>query len=331
MAFLDNLEDLHGKDAFGYCTNFMIFGEGIDFEPARVDIADMGESAVIVGDDKIVKVHSRPQPRPRVRLCRQAGGSGADQDRQHAGPDLEVDGGAGDFSETPRRRSYRFWSRCDSGGGAGTWTGDALRWMGAAGWSRRPDRQSEHPEILESVERVGAPDVILLPNNPNVILSALQAASMSAKRVSVIPTRSVPQGLAALEAYNGDSDLESNIARMTDSVAAVRTIELTRAVRDATINDIAVAEGEWIVLLDDRLVASGPDEDDVIRKALAGIDIASAELVTVFLGAGATEDAAAALEATLFDLNTDLDIQAPGRRAGPLSLPPGVQSRSRTG
>jgi dihydroxyacetone kinase-like predicted kinase len=182
--------------------------------------------------------------------------------------------------------------------------------MGAAGIVR--GGQTDNPstqEILEAIERVGAPDVIVLPNNPNVILSALQAASMSAKRVSVIPTRSVPQGLAALEAYNGDSDLESNIARMTDSVVGVRTIELTRAVRDATINDIAVAEGEWIVLLDDRLVASGPAEDDVIKKALAGIDIASAELVTVFLGAGATEDDATALEATLLDLNPDLEIQ----------------------
>jgi uncharacterized protein len=182
--------------------------------------------------------------------------------------------------------------------------------MGAAGIVR--GGQTDNPstqEILESIERVGAAAVIVLPNNPNVILSALQAASMSAKRVSVIPTRSVPQGLAALEAFNGDDDLDGNIVRMTDSVATVRTIELTRAVRDATINGIAVSEGEWIVLLDDRLVASGPEEGDVIRRALAGIDTASAELVTVFLGAGATEDDAGSLEAMLLELNPDLEIQ----------------------
>jgi dihydroxyacetone kinase-like predicted kinase len=172
--------------------------------------------------------------------------------------------------------------------------------------------QTDNPstqEILESIERVAAADVIVLPNNPNVILSALQAARMSAKHVRVIPTRSVPQGLAALETFNSDVDLEGNISRMTDSVAEVRTIELTRAVRDATINDVAVAAGEWIVLLDDRLVASGADEVDVIRRALVGIDIASAELVTVFLGEGVGEDDAGSLEATLLDLNPDLEIQ----------------------
>ena len=182
--------------------------------------------------------------------------------------------------------------------------------MGAAGIVR--GGQTDNPstqEILEAIERVRAADVIVLPNNPNVILSALQAASMSAKHISVIPTRSVPQGLAALEAFNGDDDLAGNTARMTDSVAAVRTIELTRAVRDATISDIAVSEGEWIVLLDDRLVASGANEDAVIRQALAGIDLASAELATVFLGAGIGEDDADPLEATLLELNPDLEVQ----------------------
>ncbi len=312
MAFLDNLEELHGEDAFGYCTNFMIFGDAIDFESVRTDIAAMGESAVIVGDDKIVKVHIHVL-NPGIVLDYAVKLGELEQ--------IKIDNMQGQTSRlTAEREMVREMAppaeAVDVGPVAilavapGAGLAEALRSMGAAGIVR--GGQTDNPstqEILESIERVGAADVIVLPNNPNVILSALQAASMSAKRVSVIPTRSVPQGLAALEAFNGDDDLDGNIARMTDSVATVRTIELTRAVRDATISDIAVAEGEWIVLVDDRLVASGADEDDVIRRALAEIDLASAELVTVFLGAGSGEDNAGQLEATLLDLNPDLEIQ----------------------
>ena len=129
-------------------------------------------------------------------------------------------------------------------------------------------------EILAAIDASPAPAVIVLPNNSNVILSAEQAAEHASKPVTVVRSRSVPAGLAAISTYVPSLSPAENEARMLDALARATTGEITRASRDAAIDGVAVRDGDWLGLVDDRAVVSGPDfhavAEDVVERALAG-------------------------------------------------------------
>jgi hypothetical protein len=141
---------------------------------------------------------------------------------------------------------------------------------------------------LAAVSQIRADDVLILPNNGNVIMAAQQAARLSGKRVEVISTKTVPQGIAALLAYDDRADLETNARRMVEAAQQVRTIEITRSVRPVSINGLIVQAGDLIGLLDTELVSSGPANDQIVAEILAGIDIDRYELCTIYFGAASS-------------------------------------------
>lgn len=122
---------------------------------------------------------------------------------------------------------------------------------------------------------------------------------MATKQVHVVPTKSIPQGIAALSAFTFTADLDTNAAEMTDVASSVRTGEVTRAVRDATIGGVAVKAGEVIGLLDDVLTVSGDDSTTVTLDLLDRMDAEHAELVTLYIGADVTETTAESLSARI--------------------------------
>ncbi|MFN8539982.1 MAG: hypothetical protein U0232_21195, partial [Thermomicrobiales bacterium] len=144
-------------------------------------------------------------------------------------------------------------------------------------------------ELLRAVEALPGNEVILLPNNGNVILTAQQVIDLTSKRVAVVPTRSVPQGIAALSALNFDADLDENVAEMTEASRGIRSAEVTRAVRSATIDGVTVADGQVIGLVDGKLVCAGESVEAILRDLLARTAAASAELITLYRGEGVDE------------------------------------------
>jgi DAK2 domain fusion protein YloV len=303
MAFLDRVGELHGEDAFGYCTNFMVFGERIDFEAARAELAAMGESAVIVGNDRIVKVHIHVL-NPGKILDYALGLGELSQikiDNMNAQTRALSEGrSAATAAPTPALAPQPIGRQAVVAVAAGDGLAAALRSMGAAavvhgGQTSNPSTQ----ELLDAVEAAPGDEVILLPNNPNILLAAGQVASLTEKRLRVVPSRSVPQGLAALEAFSAEADLAENAARMEATLDLVTTIELTRAIRDATIGGVSATAGQVIAVRDNDLVAAGNDEADALQAALAPMNLADAELVAIFLGQDATEADTTPLEAVL--------------------------------
>ena len=151
-------------------------------------------------------------------------------------------------------------------------------------------------DIRAAIEATGARDVIVLPNNKNVILAAqLAAKNMPGSqpvRVRVIPTRSIPQGVAALVALNAETPLDDNAASMADAIADVRTGEVTLAARATQIHGKTIAEGQPIGLVDGDLVVAEAKVADAVRRCVAiMIEGHDAPLVTLYAGEG--EDAAA--------------------------------------
>lgn len=290
MAFLDRVEEFHGEDAYGYCTNFMIFGADIPFDRVRAEIAAMGDSAVIVGDDTTVKVHIHTEnPGQLLQYAISWGELGQIKIDNMSSQVRTLMDGRASAAAAPE-------SAWTSGPGllavaAGEGIASILRSMGVSGIIE--GGQTMNPSIeqlLSAVERHPAAEVLLLPNNPNILLAANHVPELASKPVRIVPAKSIPQAIAALSTFDPDADLDTNAEEMSALVDSVRTAEVTRASKDASINGLHVTKGQFIGLVDDRMVAAGDDEIRVACETLDAAGAANCELITVFTGDGLRPD-----------------------------------------
>jgi dihydroxyacetone kinase-like predicted kinase len=169
-------------------------------------------------------------------------------------------------------------------------------------------------DLVEAIERLPQAEVLILPNNSNILMAARQAQEIVEKKVEVVPSRTVPQGIAALLSLNYEQPFAWNVQAMTNALSNVRTIEITTAVRDATVDDTAVQAGQTIGLLDDKLVAAGDDQDAVIDQVIERVGMDDYEIVTIYLGEGVDEERGALLAERIQERYDHLDTVdvAPG-------------------
>jgi DAK2 domain fusion protein YloV len=309
MDFLDRIDELHGEDAFGYCTNFMVFGQDIDFERARSDLAEMGQSAVIVGDETVIKVHIHTlNPGKVLDYAIQYGDLGQIKiDNMSSQTETLTNQRA---QATPRTADERYGKQAVLAVAAGDGIAEALRALGATeivsgGQTMNPSVE----ELLEAVERAPTSEVILLPNNSNIILAAQQVPEISTKHVLVVPTRSIPQGLVALTAFNSEGSIETNVEAMSESLGDVQTVEISRADKDASVDGVKVLRGQVIGLLDERLVAGGDDMTSVTIDTLDMANLNRAELITIFFGQDATRADAEMIEKLVLQEHPKLTVE----------------------
>jgi hypothetical protein len=150
---------------------------------------------------------------------------------------------------------------------------------------------------------------LVLPNNRNVILTARQARQLSKKRVMVVPTKTIPQGIGAMLAFNYQADIEVNAERMARAAGEIQTVEVTRAVRSTQMNGIGVNEGDVIGLLDDRLVAAGRDYTGVVLNVLRQAATDDHEVTTIYFGQDATAQEAHALAEQIVQVYPNLEVE----------------------
>ena len=164
-------------------------------------------------------------------------------------------------------------------------------------------------ELLETVQRVNADQVIVLPNNKNIIPVAEQLDGLTEKTVIVVPTRSMPEALAALVAYDADSPAAENALEMTDAAASVVSGEVTRAVRDSSSSVGTITEGDWLGLVrGDGIVAVAPSVEEAAMALLDAIVGESAELVTVITGSDADDAVTKQVVGWLGDHRGDIHV-----------------------
>jgi dihydroxyacetone kinase-like predicted kinase len=150
-------------------------------------------------------------------------------------------------------------------------------------------------QILEAITAANAENVIVLPNNPNVRLAAENAASESTKDVRVVPTATVPEGIAAAFAFDPAAEVDANEASIQEALAPLVAAEVTVASRDATVDGVAVREGQYLAIVDGRAFATGDDVWEVLDVVLAHFASEGLALVSIFRGDDAPdEDALAA-------------------------------------
>ena len=268
------------EEPYGYCTNFLLEGQKLDPDRIRKKMEDKGQSIVVVGDETTVRVHIHTyDPGSVIRYATSLGTlhqlQVQNMDDQHVG-----------FVEMQRGKlpaSDIAVVAVASGNGVR----EVLRSLGAAavvsgGQTMNPSVQ----EILQAVESVPSQKVVLLPNNKNIIPTASQVQPLTSKEVAVVPTRTFPQGVAALIAFNYEDSLKQNAQAMEEAIATVKTVEVTNAVRDTRMKGLKVSKGQAIAIVDDEeLVAAGDSMAEVVFEALDKAGVESAEVVTMYYGA----------------------------------------------
>ena len=154
-------------------------------------------------------------------------------------------------------------------------------------------------EIITAIKELGAQNTIILPNNPNVILTAKQVISQLGSTVKVIETTTIPSGVSAALNYDAAVDMEANIQTMSTSFIQVKSGSITRSVRDIVIDGIECATGDIIGLLDDKIIVAGKTEYLSLKNILDEADIKEGDLVTLYWGADASRDAASEIQRSL--------------------------------
>jgi DAK2 domain fusion protein YloV len=282
-----------GPDGYGYDVQFLIKGESLDVDEIRQAIDAMGDSTLVVGDSRFVKVHVHVHdPGVPISYGSALGVLGdvivENMDEQHQDFIKEAP-----VPRVPIEDITDIAVVCVVPGEGLT---RIFKSMGVSdivpgGQTMNPSTQ----ELLAAIERAGADKVLVLPNNGNIILAARQASEMSSKQVVVVPTKTIPEGISAMLAFNYQADLQGNAERMERNAAEIQTIEITHAVRSTLVNGVQVSDGDVIGLLNDQLVADGEDDTAVILEVFDKASAGDYEVVTVYFGQDITQQDAAAL------------------------------------
>ncbi len=310
LAAAMDLQSLHldHEEGYGYDIQFIIHGDGLQVEEIRAKIASLGDCALVVGDSRAVKVHVH-SPEPGTPL--NYGASLGSLSR------VIVENMQEQYQEFILSKAQRPSPPPTPPSGIGTVIvapGPGLmsvfESLGASavvsgGQTMNPSTE----ELLQAVEAVPSQDVIVLPNNKNILLAAEQTKELSEKHVQVVPTITIPQGISALLALNYQADLETNARIMTEAAEIIKTIEITTAVRSVQINGIQVHEGEVIGLIDGKLKVKGEESGEVIRQALVAMDAQDYEIITIYFGETVTEEQARAMADEISDLYPDQEIE----------------------
>lgn len=296
-----HLEQIQSKDGWGYDIQFHIRGKNLDVDSIRESISALGESALIVGDETLVKVHVHaPNPGEIVKYGAEQGALVniiiENMQEQYvdfvAGHTADDRVGAENLGTILPHENLRVPAATEAHSGIATVAvapGAGLRMIFesigvSAMVNGGPTMNPSAQDLLDAIARVASNDVILLPNDKNIILAANQAKEMTLKHVYVIPTRTVPQGLAALLAFNFQADLETNLKIMTTASQRLRTVEITQAVRSAHISTLHVIEGQPIALLDGELIRAEDDMRALLLKALHDAGAEENEIITLYSG-----------------------------------------------
>jgi DAK2 domain fusion protein YloV len=305
------------EEEYGYEVVFLLRGEHLDVEGIRQAIIEMGGvSTVVAGDERLLKVHTHTQWPGKILDYGVSLGSLLDINIENL---------------QEQSLAYAAESRAEQAAEAVAPASEhatpvtpiaTVAVVSGAGFERVyrglgvsaivPGGQTMNPsieELLAAVNGVEAEQVIILPNNSNVILSARQIPELTGRAVEVIPTETLPQGIAALMSFNYSADLATNARSMSAAAQRIQTAEITTAVRAVQIDGLRVREGDIIGLINGNLAVAGSSLDQVIDDLLQRMHVERYEVITIYYGEGTTEAHAQEVAARMKRRHSHLEIE----------------------
>lgn len=311
---------LEEKDIkFGYCTEFIVMTkEEISMEEEQKFkdfLMGIGDSIVVVADEDIIKVHVHTNhPGKAIEKGLTYGeltNMKIDNMREEHRERLNLTQAEAQVDDQPvkpeePKKDYGFVAVS-----IGQGMNDIFRELGVdylieGGQTMNPSTE----DMLNAIEQVNAETVFILPNNKNIILAATQAQSLvEDKNVVIIPTTTVPQGISAIIGFDPEADVESNEESMKDIIECVKTGEVTYAVRDTSINGIAIKIDDIMGIDDDGIKKVGQDIEKVTLGLLEEMVDEDSELISIYYGADTTKEQAEALLEKVEETYGDCDVQ----------------------
>jgi DAK2 domain fusion protein YloV len=272
---------------WGYCTQFMIQGENLDIEQVREDLAKTAESLVIIGDDRFIKVHVHVED-PGMALTYGVSLGELAQIKIDNMSLQNQDWASGHQERNAPKSGVALVAVAPGDGLAQLFRETANASVVSGGQTMNPSVA----QLINAAEASGGENVILLPNNKNVAITANQATDRENETqiLHVIPTTTVSQGIAAALAFNPEATAEQNLAAMNDAVSAVVSIEVTQAIRDTTVEGTPVAEGDYMGLVEGKLTVLEASAESALLAALAGAALTDDHIVTIYWGLDTDEE-----------------------------------------
>jgi len=292
---------------FKYCTELFVRSANAlqDAEEIKAYLQDLGDSMLVVAAGEMIKIHVHTNDPGKV---------------------LSFCGALGDLSDMKienmkLQNAQIIQSKVQNepmkpiaviavsvGEGLNTiFTSMGVDYVVSGGQTMNPSTE----DFLEAIDEVNAEEIVILPNNKNIIMTAEQAAKVCEKsKVYVVPSRSIPQGITAMMAYNMEESGAYNADEMKNALQYVRSVEVTYAVRDTSIDDKEIREGQIMGIVDGKIAAVHEDVNTLIENTLDIMDIVDDELVTLYYGEGITEEMANELVAVLEEKYPQIEFES---------------------
>lgn len=304
---------------FGYCTEIMVrFQEDklkdtpFNEDAFRNELSELGDSLLVVADEELLKVHVHVETPGEVITKGQRFGElvavKIENMRQQHSTILEEEHGANQQGIQQAEKPKAPFAIVTVAMGEGV--SELFRSLGAAhviegGQTMNPSTE----DIVKAIESAHAEHVFIFPNNSNIIMAAEQAASVAPCGVSVIPTKTVPQGLAAAIAFNPEADVEMNEHAMKAAAATVKSGQVTYAVRDTSIDGVEIKKDEHMAIAEKKIVSSSPSSLEAAKRLVDALIDAGDEIVTILTGEGSSASDVEALTSYIESVNDEIEIE----------------------
>lgn len=298
---------------FGYCTEIMVRleddKEPFDEEQFRNELNPLGDSLLVISDEEIAKVHIHSEQPGAVLAMGQKYGSlmkiKVDNMREQHSAIVGEDYKASTPVKKVEKHPYAIVTIAMGEGVA-----ELLRSIGASyviegGQTMNPSTE----DIVKAVKAIGAEKVLILPNNKNIVMAAEQAVELLDIEAAVVPTKTIPQGMAAILSFNPEEAVKTNQAAMTEAFAHVKTGQVTFAVRDTSIDGVEIRKDDFMALTEGKIVLSTPALKDAAEKVIVDLVDEDSEIVTIIYGENTTEAHATALATFIEERYPDVEVE----------------------
>ncbi|WP_044893806.1 DAK2 domain-containing protein [Bacillus alveayuensis] len=310
-----NTEDIE----FGYCTEFMVRFEQDKLksnpfteEKFRQDLSRFGDSLLVIADEELVKVHIHSEQPGEVLTYGQRYGSlinikveNMRQQHENIVQETKTSLPTASRVEKKEKEKYGIVTVTMGNGIANLFKSIGAHIVIEGGQTMNPSTE----DIVKAIEQVNAETVFVLPNNKNIILAAQQAASVVETNVIVIPSKTVPQGMSAILAFNPAASAEQNEKAMNAALAQVKTGQVTFAVRDTNIDGVAISKDDYMGIADGKIIVSEKDKLAVTKKLLAEMLDEDAEILTIIFGEDVTKEEVNEIVAYVEEAYPDVEVE----------------------
>ncbi|GKV67759.1 hypothetical protein NCCP2716_02570 [Sporosarcina sp. NCCP-2716] len=301
---------------FGYCTEFMVRFEDektgnhpFDETEFRQHLSGLGDSLLVISDDEIAKVHIHTEDPGDALSYGQTFGSLINikiENMRQQHMDIVGSPSAHKTAKEPAAKHPYAVVTVAMGEGIA----DLLRSLGASyviegGQTMNPSTE----DIVKAINEVGAERVLILPNNKNIVLAAEQAAELLGIEAAVVPTKSVPEGLAAILAFNPEAGVAANAKSMAAAAAGVKTGQVTTAVRDTSIDNISIRKDDYMAIADGKITIATPSLETTMKSLIDSLVTEDDEIVTVIYGEGVSAEDAEAMSAYIEGQFENVEIE----------------------